>query len=106
MLKSYHFVTVKASFNLSKTQLIVFKSARKQFPSDFCINLGGSTILSSSRPTVHLLGVTIDRHFTMAAHIQLVAKKCHGLLGILQRAAAYLSPTLLTLVYTILIRFY
>ena len=51
-----------------------------------------------------MLGVIVDHHFTMAAHILMVNKKCHGLLGILRRAAAYLPSSVLTLVYTSLIR--
>ncbi len=90
--------------NLSKTQLVVFKTARKQLPSGFSITLDDKAIIPSS--TVLLLGVTIDQHFTMAAHIDLVVKKCHGLLGMLRRAASYLPPALLTLAYTSLIRSY
>ena len=90
--------------NLSKTQLVVFKTARKQLPSGFSITLDDKAIVPSS--TVLLLGVTIDQHFTMAAHIDQVVRKCHGLLGMLRRAASYLPPALLTLAYTSLIRSY
>src|SRR2546425_13356785 len=42
----------------------------------------------------------------MAAHIDLVVRNRHGLLGMLRRAALYLPPALLTLAYTSLIRSY
>ena len=90
--------------NLSKTQLVIFKTARKQMPTDFSIKFDDNTITPSS--TVQLLGVAIDHHFTMAAHIDQVVKKCHGLLGMLRRAASYLPQDLLTLTYTSLIRSY
>ena len=73
-------------------------------PSGFSITLDDKAIVPSS--TVLLLGVTIDQHFTMAAHIDQVVRKCHGLLGMLRRAASYLPPALLTLAYTSLIRSY
>ena len=88
--------------NLTKTQLIIFKSPNKSLPPDYCINLEGIPISPSS--TVQILGVTLDQHFTMGMHIQNVAKKCHGLLGVLRRAASYLPPSLLTLAYISLIR--
>src|SRR6267154_2594041 len=90
--------------NVAKTQLVVFKSAYKHLPADFCITLGDSSILPSN--TAKLLGVTLDHHFTMATHIDVVAKKCHGLLGVLRRAGSYLPTTLLTLIYTSIIRSY
>lgn len=96
--------TKKLHINLSKTQLIIFKSSNKKLPANFTIDIGGTFIPPSL--SVLILGVTIDRHFTMAAHIQSVVKKCHGLLGVLRRAASYLPPSLLTLVYTSIIRSY
>ena len=92
------------TINVAKTQLVVFKASHKHLPTDFSITLDNSSILPSN--TVQLLGVTIDQHFTMAAHINQVSKKCHGLLGILRRAASYLPPSLLTLIYTSVIRSY
>ena len=88
--------------NLTKTQLIVFKSPNKSLPPDYSITLEG--ILLSPSPSVHILGVTLDHHLTMGAHIQTIAKKCHGLLGVLRRAASYLPSSLLTLAYISLIR--
>src|SRR3989442_9343489 len=88
--------------NLTKTQLIIFKSPNKSLPPDYCIYLEGIPISPSS--TVQILGVTLDHHFIMGMYIQNVAKKCHGLLGVLRRAASYLPPSLLTLAYISLIR--
>lgn len=90
------------SINLEKTQLIVLKSPRKHLPSNFHITLDNVVISPSS--TVKLLGVTLDQHLTMAAHIDMVIKKCHGLLGMLRRATVYLPTELLKLIYTSVIR--
>ena len=46
----------------------------------------------------------MDRHLTMANHIDATVTKCHGLLGVLRRAAVYLPEKLLKLVYTSIIR--
>ena len=54
--------------------------------------------------TVKLLGVTLDPHFTMGPAIENISKKCHGLIGMLRRAAPYLSQDLLKLAYCSLIR--
>src|SRR6266516_1458908 len=70
--------------NLSKTQLIVFKSARRKLPENFGITFDNVFISPSS--TVKLLGVTLDQHLTMGPHIESVVKKCHGLLGMLRRS--------------------
>src|SRR3989442_5486230 len=90
------------TINLSKTQLMGFKPPNKHLPNDYTITLDGLALPPS--PSVLMLGVVVDHHFTMAAHILMLNKKCHGLLGVLRRAAAYLPSSLLTLVYTSLIR--
>ena len=92
------------TINLSKTQHIIFKSHNKHLPNDFSISFDDLPITPS--PTVNMLGVVIHQHFTMASHILMINKKCHGLLGVLRRASAYLPSSLLTLVYTSLIRSY
>ena len=55
-------------------------------------------------PSVTLLGVTLDQHLTFGKHIDEVIKKCHGLLGVLRRAAPFLVRELLLLAYNSLIR--
>ena len=90
------------TINLDKTQLIIFKPIRRELPVDFGIPFDNVTITPST--IVKLLGVTLDHHFTMGPHIDDIVKKCHGLLGMLKRSAAYLPQDLLKLVYTALIR--
>ena len=46
----------------------------------------------------------MDRHLTFAEHVQNVVTKCHGLLGVLRRAAPYLPQKLLKLAYIALVR--
>jgi hypothetical protein len=101
--KVYDFCTdKKLEINLSKTQLIIFKPVRTKLPENFGISFNEVSIVPS--PSVKLLGVTLDQHFTMGAHIEAVVKKCHGLLGVLRRSSIYLPRELRKLVYTAVIR--
>ena len=88
--------------NLTKTQLIVFKSARKRIPDNFTILLDGVSLQPVNE--VKLLGVTLDRHLTMANQIDATVTKCQGLLEVLRRATVYLPEKLLKMVYTSIIR--
>ena len=88
--------------NLAKTQLIIFKPIKRKLPENFGIKLDNVWINPSN--TVNLLGITLDHHFTMAAHIDAVVQKCRGLLGVLRRCTGYLPQDLLKLVYIALIR--
>jgi len=88
--------------NLKKTQLIVFKSSTRLLPKDFQIVLDDVTFQPLNE--VKLLGVQLDRHLTMANHIDATVSKCHGLLGMLRRASKVLPRDLLKLTYCSLIR--
>jgi hypothetical protein len=88
--------------NADKTQLIVFKSPSKKIPEDFELIL--DNIQVKREITVKLLGVTLDHHLTLGSHIDKTVKKCHGLLGMLYRAAPFLPRDLLRMTYTALIR--
>jgi hypothetical protein len=90
------------TINTKKTQLIVFKPVRKTLPDDISLSLDGNII--SPVEQVKLLGVTLDCHFTMAAHIKEVTGKCQGLIGMLRRAAPFLPQELLKMAYVALIR--
>jgi hypothetical protein len=88
--------------NAEKTQLIIFKAPNKQIPDNFELILSGCSIKPES--TVKLLGFTLDSHLTLAAHIDQVIRKAHGLIGALARAAPFLPRPLLKQAYTALIR--
>lgn len=90
------------TINASKTQLIIFKGPRKKIPDDLQMVIGGCIIKPEN--SVKLLGVTLDHHLTFGMHIQNVVKKCHGLIGVLSRAAPHMSRDLLKMAYTALIR--
>jgi hypothetical protein len=90
------------TINAAKTQFIIFKSRSKKLPSDIQIDLDGCIIKPVN--TVKLLGVTLDNHLTFGVHINNVVKKCHGLLGVLSRAASCMPRELLRLAYISLIR--
>jgi hypothetical protein len=82
--------------------LIIFKAPNKKIPDNFEVMLSGCSIKPES--TVKLLGFTLDSHLTLAAHIDKVICKAHGLIGALDRAAPFLPRPLLKLAYTALIR--
>ena len=86
----------------SKTQLIILKTPNKKIPDDFKLILDNCEIQPMN--SVKLLGVTIDRHFTMGDHIDGVVRKCQGLLGVLRRAAPNLPHALSRQAYVALIR--
>ena len=50
------------------------------------------------------MGVILDRHLTFGDDIDRITTKCHGLIGVLAKAASYLPTELLRLMYTALIR--
>jgi Reverse transcriptase (RNA-dependent DNA polymerase) len=88
--------------NTAKTQFIIFKSQGRKIPAELEVVLDNCSI--KPVPSVKLLGVTIDQHFTMGEHIDNVVRKCQGLLGVLRRAAPSLPRDLLRLAYVALIR--
>ena len=88
--------------NANKTQLIIFQAPGKRVPSDLEIVLDGHAIKPCI--SVKLLGVTLDRQLTFGNNIDEVVRKCHGLIGVLARAAPFLCRKLLRLAYTALIR--
>ena len=95
-------VTHELKINAAKTQFIVFKSPNKKLPEDFHITLDGCEIRPSNN--VKLLGVTLDQHLTFKDHIDQVCRKCHGLLGVLNRSAPFLSKELLRMAFISLVR--
>jgi hypothetical protein len=97
-----HCTEIGLSLNASKTQLIVFKTPRRKLPPDFILTLDNCIIKPEN--TVKLLGTTLDHHLTMGPHIDKIVLKCHGLLGVLRKAAPYLPQELLRLAYMALIR--
>ena len=88
--------------NAAKTQFIIIKASTKRLPDDVSITLDDAVIPASS--AVKLLGVTIDSHLTFGEHIVGTVSRCHGLLGLLHRAAPSLTRDLLRLAYMALVR--
>ena len=80
--------------NPSKSQLIVFQAQGNRLPSDFALEVDGCKITPAH--SVKLLGVTLDRYLTFGEHTDNVVKKCHGLIGVLAKAAPYLTRQLIT----------
>ena len=88
--------------NPSKTQMVIFKPARKKLQENLDITLDGCVIKPID--SMKILGVTLDQHLTLKTHIDNVVRKCHGLIGALSRAVPFLPRSLLKLAYTSLIR--
>ena len=76
------------TINITKTQLLVIKSAGRKIPENFQLTLKNTDIKPLC--SVKLLGVTIDQHLTMQEHINKVVKKGNGLLSAMSRATPYL----------------
>ena len=89
------------TLNAQKTQLIFFKQPSRKIPD--CSIIINNQRLEPVRE-VKLLGVTLACHLTMSRHIDKVVSKCHGLLGMLAKAANMLDQKLLKLTYIALIR--
>ena len=96
------FVQRKLAVNTQKTQLIILKSPRRCFPADFHLVLDDAVI--KPQDCVKLLGFMIDHHFTLAKQVEKVVKKCHGLIGVLRRAAPFQTTELMKLFYISMIR--
>ena len=88
--------------NMNKTQLILFKTPQKKLQDDLKIVLNGISIEPSLN--VKLLGVTLDHHLNFKDHIDKTVKKCHGVLGMLARAAPHMPRELLRTAYIALAR--
>lgn len=88
--------------NAAKTQFIIFKAANKKLPEGYHVELDNCQILPSDN--VKLLGITLDKHLTFKTHIDAVAMKCHGLIGVLARSAPFMPTKLLRLSYESLVR--
>src|SRR5206468_7645472 len=54
--------------------------------------------------SVEILGLTIDHHLSFKDHIDKTSKKCHGIMGVINKARHILPPKLLKLNYTALVR--
>lgn len=88
--------------NTNKTQFIIFKAPGKKIPDDYVLTVDNHSI--KPEQSVKLLGVTLDKHLTYGEHIQTIASKCNGLLGILARSSTYLTIDLMRMMYLALIR--
>ena len=88
--------------NLSKTQIIIFKSLSKKLPNDLELVLDSLTFPVLSH--MKLLGVTLHRHLTYKDHISATVNTCNGYLGVLRRIASSFPRELCFLFYSFIIR--
>ena len=77
------FTQNRLKINPAKTEMIVLKSRRQNFESDFSIEFGTDKILPAD--SVKVLGVTIDSHLTWECHISAILRKCYSVLVSLAR---------------------
>ena len=88
--------------NIGKTQFVVLKLPSKKIDKDIELSLDSHIIKPTS--SVELLGLTIDQHLSFKEHIAKTSKKCHGILGVINKARHILPTNLLKLSYTALVR--
>ena len=77
------FTQNRLKINPAKTEMIVLKSRRQNFDSDFSVHFGNDEI----KPThsVKVLGVVIDSHLLWDCHVATVVRKCFCILVCLAR---------------------
>src|SRR5437867_6841485 len=88
--------------NVEKTQCILLKLPSKKTPVELQLVLGNHTVKAST--TAVLLGLTVDQHLSFKQHIEKTVNKCHGLIGVINKAKHILPLSLLKLCYTALVR--
>jgi len=87
---------------LQRPNLLFSNQWAEEYQTNFVFS--GITVPLLHKRQLSYSGVTFDQHFTFGPHIENVVTKCHGLLGTLAQATAYLPRQLLKLSYTAIIR--
>src|ERR1043165_4798785 len=86
------FCANKLTLNLDKTNYILFRSHRKQCPSQYPIlSINGSPL--SRVESTKFLGVYVDQHLTWQDHIKCISSKIAKNIGIIARTAYLLPPS-------------
>jgi ribonuclease P/MRP protein subunit RPP40 len=93
---------IDLTINASKTQCLLLKLPSQKIENQLELALDNHIIKDTN--SVTLLGFTIDSHLTYRNHIENVVRKCHGLLGVLNRSKRVLTRNLMKLFYTAMIR--
>ena len=82
--------------------MYVAEASIKKPDKELELQLENNTVKSSN--VVEILGLSIDQHLSFKHHIDRIVRKCHGLLGVLQRARSVLPLEFLKLSYIALVR--
>ena len=90
----------RLSLNVTKTEFIIFKPPRSQFPNRFTLTLNKTTIFESNK--IKYLGVIMDDRLTWKHHIYELRKKINRSIGIIYKMK-FASPrsVLLSLYYSL-----
>ena len=87
----------KIALNVNKTDIIIFRSSRKQITKNMNFRLSGQKIRQNS--CTKYLGVLIDEHLLFKDHINFLKQKLNRANGILSELRHHLPSDILKTVY-------
>ena len=87
----------RISLNVSKTEIVLFRTKNKKINRKLNFRLSGQKIT----PTTHTkyLGIILDQHFLWDQHLKMLKKKLSRANGLLAKARYYTSTNLLRTLY-------
>ena len=87
----------KICFNVSKTELVLFRSAKKQLDFDLKLKLNGKRLYPTN--SVKYLGVKIDEHLTWKPHIDGISAKLNKANAMLSKIRHFVDQKTLKAIY-------
>ena len=89
----------KICLNVSKTEIVLFRSAKKQLDFSLKLKLNGKKLYTTN--SVKYLGVKIDKHLTWKPHIDGISAKLNKVNAILCKIRHFEQKTLQAIYYAI-----
>ena len=87
----------KIALNVNKTDIVIFRSPRKQITKKMNFHLSGQKI--RQKTCIKYLGVLIDEHLLFKDHIKFLKQKLNRANGILAKLRHQLPSDILEIVY-------
>ena len=87
----------KISLNVKKTELVIFKSKRKQFDSEIKLKLSRKRL--SPTDSVKYLGVKIDENLSWKSHIDYLSVKLNRANTLLMKIRNFVNSSILRTIY-------
>ena len=94
----------KISLNVDKTEIIIFRSKRKQITKYLKFQISGQKINVSNK--VKHLGIQMEQHLDWNVHVKNVIPELNRVIGILSKIRHYVPKFLLRTIYYWLFNFY